>query len=502
MNLLFKLLLKGGAGFSPIADPRFTLVGDSLTQFGNGLIPINGTTLTRDAAGVVTVNKTAHQLFGSQPIYVMNVTDASYEALSTSTYIDANNFIYTTSVTGAAGSTTGEALGQVIVQNRLTRNSFWSWLNSLLGGSARLNGNLGQGGDRLDQMNNAVAIAAANAAEFVIMGGGINDINQAASGATVTSRMQTHITTLLAAGKKVVLLAITPLGSTWPATSAKRIETQAANAGFATIAAANPNSVFYVDIYTPLADPAYSATDGRAYSWVTSDGIHWGSRAANAVAQAIQAVITSKVIVSPILPTSSGNLPTAAGFTAIKEYGAWSGTGGGFNGTNSTGTVQPKLQIFAAAATPTVNSLVDRGAGLGYWQQMLITPGGANNSVTAYIQANGGESLASLGLTTSDTVYMAVEVSWSNGIAAGLLGFQLNCNLNNSGAEGYGRCGEYDGVPTFLDDSGTMTLITGPVKLTGATTVVQSQVSTRVAAATANVLTWNIGRIVLYKKNP
>lgn len=483
---------------SKIADPKFALVGDSLTMFNSLSIGMNGVTVTRDTNGLLTVAKTTHQVLGSQPVYLANMNDPSYEVLGYSNYIDANNFTIQSNVTGLPGSTTGQALGVGSIINRITPSGIWMWLQSKMTGGGRLIGNYGQGGDRLDEMTGAIAKVAASTADMVIINGGINDLNQSATAATIIARMQTHVNTLIAAGKKVCIIGITPLGSAWPATDAKKQTTIAANAGFAAIAAADPTRITYADSYTPLADPAYQGggLDGRSYSWAVYDGIHWTQKAARLVAGAVHTAITNMITVGNVLPTTSVQLPVVAGYTAIKQYGPWTNTGGGFNNTGSTGTVQPRLQVFPGPNT-TVNSLVDRGAD-GYWQRLSVTPGGSGG-FNIYIQTNAGETLASLGLTTSDEVIAVAEVAMSNGDLSGFREIVLHLNAEN---EVQGRSSTGGSTTSGWTDSFQDVLVAGPLKLTPSTTKVYMRVGMSFAGASANVCTVDIGRIVLYKKNP
>lgn len=489
----------------PIANPRFALVGDSLTQYGDAALSLNGKTLTRDAAGVVTVSYTAHGIYGEPMLNIVNCSDTSYEAFARKTTIDANSFSYPTGVTGAAGSISGGALTQAVMQNRHTSVGYWTWLQSLFGGGARSLGNYGQGGDLASDMGQAVTLACATAAEFVVIAAGINDINSGgASGATVVSRITTHVNTVIAAGKKCVLLSVTPLGSAY-ATTGKNTATLDANTGLAALA--NGTTIFYANAHQDLVDTgATQFTDGRAWSWATSDGVHWGERASRLVAQRIYAAISSKVTVSNCLPTASGNMPTIPGYVAIKEYGNWNATGGGFNGTGSSGTVATKFQIFSSnARTTSVNTLVDRGSSaLGYYQEQVITPGGANDIVTDYFLTNSGASLASLGLTTSDTVMFAVEYSMTGALAANLIGLNAIIQSNSSGAFGLASCGDSVALSasTYRSDSVTNSiLLTGELALNASVTTLSGLLALRFGAA-GSAMTLDVGRVVLFKKSP
>lgn len=375
-------------------------------------------------------------------------------------------------------------------------------MQSRFGGGARFLGNFGQGGDRSDEMTNAVALACASAAEFVVIAAGINDINAyAATGATVISRVQTHVNTITAAGKKCVIVGITPLGSV-NATIGKNTETLAANSGLAALA--NGSTVFFANPHPDLVDTgATQFTTGQAWSWVTYDGIHWGGRAANIVAGKIYDTINSKVTVSNCLPTSIGNLPAIPEYTAVSEWGAWSATGGGFNGTGSSGTVPPKTQVFGSGTTTIVNSLVDRGsAPLGWYHQQVITPGGAD-TVTNYYLTNSGTSLATLGLTSADTVMFALEYSISGAVAGNIAMVNLRLFSTSSGSFGHASAGDAVALSSsaFRDAALTDTvLLTGELKLNASFTNLLATLEVRFTGAGSPV-TLSIGRVALFKKN-
>lgn len=502
-SLLFRLLAGAGVAPSLIADPRFALVGDSLTQYGNQALSLTSKTLTRDAAGLVTVAFTAHGIFGNPKINIVNCSDTSYEGNYDKITIDANSFSYQTSVTGAAGNISGGAFTQVVIQNRYKAVGYWTWLQNLMGGGGRFLGNFGQGADRADEMAAAVAQACATAAEFVVLAAGINDINSGgASGATVVSRVTTHVNTITAAGKKCIILSVTPLGA-GPATTGKNTATLDANAGFAALA--NGTTIFYANAHQDLVDTgATQFTTGQAWSWATSDTVHWGERAAKLVAARIHAAVSSKITTVNCLPTSSGNMPTIPGYTAIREYSEWDSTGGGFNGTGSTGIVAAKLQVFSTnARTSVVNSLVDRGsASLGYYNRQAITPGGAD-TIANHFLTNSGATLASLGLTSSDTVMFAVELSITGAIAANLIGLNVQIRSQTSGAFGLSSCGDAVGLASSTYRNDTLTdvvLMTGELALNASVTSLLGFLELRYSAAgTAHQC--DIGRVVLFKKN-
>lgn len=478
---------------------RIALVGDSHKAYGDYWITLNAVTLTRDAAGVVTVPKSNHGIYGSQPVSVVNCADTSFEVYNVNTtYIDTNTFSYPTNVLGSPASTTGSGQTTLIQWNRHQAYGSWMWLQSMAGGSLLYRGNFGQGGDRVDQMGAAVAAACATDADIIIICGGTNDINTfAATGQQVIDRMQVHVSTIRAAGKKCLIDSIPPLGVSL-ATSTKKAAIEAANAGFAAMAAADPTGVFYANAYTDEVDSASAA--GAAQTWVTYDNIHRGSRAARLMAakewQAIQNVVQE----TSILPTSAVHTPTYDGYTAIKQYGAWDTASGGAAGTGASGSITPRLAVVCTSGTTAVASLVDRGAGLGYWQRLVITPGGVNHNVTISLQSTNGETLASLGLVTGDEVYLAAELAVSGGAAGNFVGINMLMRSQSSGTFGTAECGNYDANVLRSLDSFSDIFITGKFKINSSITTLVQSIGLRASAASASPITLDVGRVVLYKK--
>lgn len=492
-----------GGGIVPIENPRIALVGDSLTQYGNANVVLTGVTLTRDAAGIVTVAKTAHGIYGTPEIYTLNCSDESYEAAGTCTVIDGNNYSYPTGVTGAAGSIVGGGFTQTTIQNRFMLASYFVWLQSRCEGGLRFLGNFGEGADRSNQWGGATAVACSTDADIVIFSGPINDINtDGVSGATVVARMQVHVDTCLAAGKKVLLTGIAPVGAAM-ATIAKNTAILDANTGLAAIAAANPGNVFFANPHPYLVDTgATQFTTGQAWSWATYDSLHWGPRTANIIGGVQYTALAAAIETTSVLPTSAGSLPTIPGYTALAQYGPWTGAGGGANGTGSSGTVNPNLVVGSSnAATTIVNSLVDRGDGTGYWQHQVMTPGGASHTVTDYIPWSTGVTLASLGLTSADTVVFALECQASNLLACSLSGIQVEVASNSNGIYGLGRCGSLTYTNSTFDDSFSGVLVTGELKLNASITTIYPKLTFMFSSADADSLTFDYGRAILYKKN-
>lgn len=487
---------------APTVNPTFAQVGDSISQFGNSSVSLNGVTLTRDAAGVVSVPKSNHGIYGTPICNIVNCTnDVTYEENATTTNLGTNSFSYPTSVTGAAGSIVGTANTQTVIQNRIETVGSWAWFQSAVGGGVRNLGNFGQGGDLSNQMGTAVTKALATGANYVWFEAGTNDLNGGADGPTTLARNITHINAIVAGGAKALVFSIAPFG-TANATTGKNTAILYVNAGMAALD--NNDTIIYVDTHSLLVDPATQATTGAAFSWATKDGLHPGQRASKIKGEAAAARLAGKITVMNCLPTSSSNMPTIPGFTAIRNLGAWTSATGGFNGTGSTGQVPPNAQVFCTSGTTAANTLVDRGSSaLGYHHRQTIRPGGAH-TVTTHFLTNGGTTLAALGLAVGDTVMFAVEISCSNAIATNVIALNAKIQSNASGSLGIASCGDYTSAANSTYRNDTMTdaiFLTGEYKITATTTHVLAFLEAKFSAPAGTDFILDISRVTVLKKN-
>lgn len=484
-----------------IENPRYALVGDSLTMYGNAGVTISSAnTLTRDAAGLVTAVTAAHGLAfpGTQRLSMINLQDKTFEVLALATIVNATTFTYQTSVIGSPATTSGDVsgFGRALILNQNVQNGYWDWFNSFCLGGARNRGNFGQGADRLDQMSDATTKACQTDADVINLEGGINDINGGgADGPTVIARMQALVNIVKAAGKKYHIIGITPLGSLFNS-EAKNTAIQAANAGYAAIAASDPGIGVFSSAYNDLTD---GTLFGQAYSWVTSDSVHWGERAAYWVGYRKYLAEQSRITLGNLLPTTSTDTPTLNGYTLIKQYGAWSATGGGFAGTGVTGTVAPNLQIFSSATLPAVASLVDRGGTDGFFQQLVSTPSAASQQILVYLGPNGGQTLAALGLAVGDTVKLVAEVVVSNGLTSSLVGVTLTSQSQSSGTLGKTIDGVFLGQAGAADNY-TRICVAEEWIIGSSVTSIINLLAMRFGTTLGNACTVSIGKAALYKK--
>lgn len=499
LNFMSRAAVFSSKGLAKIVNLLMARVGDSITQYSNFYVSLNTRTLTRDANGLVTVAMTGHGVFGEPNINIVNCSDTSYEYFGPKITVDANSFRYQTAVTGLAGSIVGTANTAVVVQNRYAAIGYWQWFQSKCLGGARDAGNFGQGGDRADEMTAAVTKAIATGAHAITILAGTNDINGGATGAVTLGRVNALIDAVLAAGRIAIVVGVPPLGAAF-ATSGKNTATLFVNDALRL--RHNGNTIYFVDVHPLLVDTGSTQfTTGQAWPWATTDGVHLGERAAKLLGDLMYTVIGSRLTLTSVLPTASGQLPTIPGWQAIGEYGEWDSTGGGFNGTGSSGVVATKTQVFSSnAATTVVNSLIDRGVGLGYYHNQVVVFGGAH-IVTNHYLTNSGTALATLGLTTADTVMAVLEYSISNAVTGGVSMVQLAIQSNSSGAFGLAACGDTAAVASthrneVVDDA---VLVTGPLKLNASVTGLTLKTELRGNGVNANPVTFKPGRVVLYK---
>lgn len=501
LNSLIAAAFSGGGGSSPFTFPKIGLVGTSLTQYGNFYRLTGNVTLTRDVNGLVSVPFTGHQIFGNQPINLVNLSDQTYEVQSTSQYIDANNFNYQTSVTGSAGTAnaTTAAFSAVVQQNRLKLVGLFSWLNNYAGGGLFLVGNYGQGADTAAMMDNAVSKIAASTAEIVIYEPLKNSVNTSVPANTIMTTVNAHISTLLGAGKKIVIIGDTPMGSA-NATSGKLAITNSVHASIQAIADANPNNIKFVNVFSTLADPAFPTT-GQAYSWVTSDGIHWGSRAAKIIADAAWTAIQPWISPTALLPLSSGDSTVKNGWQTVFDFTNWTGATVAATAQGTSGTRSANMLPFNDNALSSAVCTVEAptAGSSAYWQQCVQTPGATNCNLLIYFPTNTGQTIGSLGLTTNDYIRLVAEIELSGVTTSGMTFSTLTVQSNTSGLYGVADVARDNSTATS-DDVMSFTFVTEPLQVTSNWTTVFENFTARFAAATASTATVRIRRAALLKK--
>ena len=150
--------------------------------------------------------------------------------------------------------------------------------------------NKGISGNNTTQMLarfNADILANANAGEYCIIWGGINDLAQDVPLATIQSNLQAMYDAAKAAGLVVISINTTPWKGSAFWTSGRQSQQDSLNAWIASTAT---NIDFKVDAYSALVDPSVANTLLPAYN--SGDSIHFSTAGYNAVGDAVCSVVS------------------------------------------------------------------------------------------------------------------------------------------------------------------------------------------------------------------
>lgn len=504
-NALVRTIMAGGGGVASLpALSSFALVGDSLTQFGSGYLGLNAVALTRDSAGTVTLTKAGHGIYGpSSPVYLLNCNDASYEGEYIATSVNANTLSLAGGVTGAAGATTTQALGGIIQTNRHGRRGYWPWLNSARNGGLIYKGSFGQGGDSAAQMVQATTQALAKNPDAVIIVAGINDVYSLNYAPAVAwANVKALIDQVNAAGKVAVCCGVTPVSAGNAGYSAQNVADHfAVDAQIQAYCEASPGNRLYADIRTPLFDVAGQ----QAYSWSVYDSIHWTTRGAKAVGEAIAAALAAATAQAPVLlPVSAADAATVNGWTSHVRRGPWVATAGGTFGAGMSGAAPAGSSWTRSGAGVGVCSIVDPGDAKGIFAQAVFTPGTTNEDLVFHPWTNVAATIASLGLLATDTVILSCEVEWAGAHAANLGLIELSVDSRTAALPYVTNSKATDGeaaesATTRWADSGTQVFATGPLKLDAAVTGLVMNLRAKFFAASASAFTLRSRRFNIRK---
>lgn len=503
-------------GSAPIANPIFASVGDSITQYGQQGISLTGATLTRDAAGLITINKTNHGINGDSRVFIANPTDSTYAVMGDGHYVDANNYTVQTTVTGAAGSTTPAANCFAVKMSCLTGRGVIENLQLLYKGGLKYLGGFAQGGMSASAMGPETDLACATNADFILIEAGVNDIRGGATASATATSVITLINKVTAAGKTAIVLSIAPQGSQVPSYGTYNDKAVAANALIS--AACNGTTSIFIDTNTGLTDTGTSSPNLAAWSWsvVTADGIHPHTRAAYYKAQLVYTAINSRITTHDLLPTSSATVPysgAVANTTIVRDFNLWPGytttTTGFYTGASGTRANNTNASRAVGSPTITMSVLADPGDGLGAISRLVIQPAAANDRVRFWGNTTA-EAIATAGLAVGDYFVIACQVyNMSNWDASQANAINVTAVSNNSGTYGQGFGGN-DGGTTEATVSGTNVcygdifgpfyLVSGVMKVSPSMTTVTSAVEIQFGGTTASQpLTVDIRRLTLIK---
>jgi hypothetical protein len=498
----------------PIADPVWVAVGNSRTQFGHEGISLTGFTITRDAAGLVTLAKTNHGINGDQKVFIANPTDSSYAVMGDGHYVDANTYTVQTAVTGAAGSTTPGTNCFAVKMGCLTGRGVIENLQLRLKGGIKYLGAYAQGGMFASAMGPECDLACATNAQFVLLEAGVNDAKGGSTAAATAAAVISLIDKITSAGKIAVVLNISLTGTALAAYGTWNDIIIAANA---TIAAhCNGTTSIYVDSDTGLKDTATSSPNIAAWNYATTDGVHAHTRAADfEVAQVITA-LSGKITTHDLLPVASATVPYAgavANTTIVRDYTLWPGyttsTTGFFTGASGTRGNNTNVSRTVGSPTTTMSVLADPGDGHGALTRLVIQPAASGDRAQFWCNTTA-ETIAAAGLAVGDSFVVAIEVyNYANWDASQASALWVAALSNNSGVYTNGFGGDNNnnpentvsGLNTFYGDSGgPFYLVSGVMKVHASMTTVTASVYAQFAGTTASQpLTLDLRRPTILK---
>jgi lysophospholipase L1-like esterase len=482
-----------GQVVSKVADPRIAIVGDSITHFGTSFSNTGAITLTRDAAGVVSVPLANHQLQQGMPFSMVNVGNPEFEGLFLANVIDANNFSYQTTFTGNPTSVVGVGANTAVNRHlRPNPYSYFVWVNSLCGGGLRLAANFGAQSDSADQMTNLVNIAAARPdVDVVAIMAGTNDLTANDTSGAIIADITALVNIVLAGGKKALVCSIPPERSDF-ASSTRKIVKEAVHVGLAALESQYPGRVAFAHAYPEMVDPA--SPIGASLPGVTFDGLHFADTGPFLMAP------TVKEAIDKLATYGSAFAPPLIGHSFLKSYTSPTGANVGLKDANITGTVcLAGYSTISNARTTAVAEAVLDGVTGRYIQRYTVTPGGAD-TLTHYLGNVNAETLASLGCAVGDSLILAIEMRVSGGTAGSLRG--VTAALDGYSAE---PRVSWSTQPSSVSSQNTLmnysrTVVSEPVKILAGQTRIQCTIGLMFHASAATPVMWEIDRVHLLRK--
>lgn len=484
----------GGVSIVAVSNPRVSMLGDSITQYGSGYTLITGTA-TRDVAGVVTIPIAGHPFTTGDRGFLGNMTVASYVGAVTITATDANNvsLVYDVPVAGAAGTSTPTAVGEMQYWRATNAAGTWQVVNGLSGAGLVFNGNFGQGGAFSTAMVDAMTkcLAAPTPPQIVILEAGVNDVKAGTSAAVTWAGIKALIDQCFAANIPVITLSVEPIGNglnSAPISAA----TVSVNASMSAYMAANPSKGSFADTYSVMYDPASGNHDVKAN--YTGDGVHPTPLGASVKGAVVRAALApwANTTITPF-PTSSSDVATHLGLTLVNNYGPWSGTTTAAGGTGMSGVQATKFFPFRNGGTGTgVCSVIDRSnAALGWWQQVVYTPGGADSG-NIYIDYSA--SLATAGVAIGDRVFYGLEVSASGLTASNCNALFLRINQDSTFTDLHASANT-----SMPDTINTVIWSPSPIKIIPSSTSFYAGLAFQFSGVSASALTLRVGRAFIRK---
>lgn len=343
---------------------RTVIFGDSLSQYNNASFSIS--TIARSGNVVTVGTASAHGMRTGQYANIVNMTDATYQALNTAiTYISSTSFSYVN--TGADGSTSG---GTVVAQNQLFQAGDFVWANALLGGRMRFVANMGVASQTTTQMLARISDVFALTPQIIYFQGGTNDVNGDVAYATIIANLQSIIAQITSRNILCVIKTIPPYaGAGAYYTAARNANLQNVNQWIRRAATVYKGLVV-VDAYNAIIDPTNANGYGTASMYQASDTVHYNAKGALAIGRK---GCTALVNIVPAVDNHVTSITDNYGFNTdnldLHDRAPWTNTGGTVNspatGTAPAGWIVDSTAVGNWTTVPTI-SVAARSDGLGY----------------------------------------------------------------------------------------------------------------------------------------
>lgn len=469
------------------------LFGDSRTQmcqyfwFGAAI-----TSIVR-SNGVATVTISSHGMPTGRLIEVQSMTPDSFNTSSAAiTRTGANTFTYVSP--GVDGSAT-VTLGSVIDRSWNSSRGYWWYLNMLLEG--RMTNILTQayGGETTTQRLARVDSVIAAGPQWVIDWGFYNDIGTSGFTSDVTiSNLQAIYEGFTAAGIRVIAVTEPPLHASGPKWSAANTEyILAVNRAIRNYATTNRN-VFVGDCYPLLVDATNTTNRGAILSGMDdTDNIHAVGKGQYYVAKSIYNAVNGLIPKnSPLVNGTAECL--AAGINAynVIDNAPWTNSGGTVTspatGTAATGITVERLSGSTGACAA---SVVARSDGVGYDQQMVVTPAGVESWI---MRSNTGSAII-LGLTGGEYRRLILSLSVSGVSGSTLLSCYAYFSVTVDGVSYQTNLGGSIVSPNQLTEDYSGVLVSEPTLIPAGTITNASWAVRADFSGTGSAVTIKVGRV-------
>ncbi len=409
---------------------RTVLFGDSLTQYNNSSFSVSSISRTSNVVTVVTAS--AHALRNGQFANIVNMTDATYQALNTPiTYISSTSFSYVNA--GSDGSTSG---GTVVAQNQLFQAGDFVWANALLGGRMRFVANMGVATQTTAQMLARIDDVFALNPQVVYFQGGTNDVNGDVAYATIIANLQSIIAQITSRNILCVIKTIPPYGG------AGAFYTAARNANLQNVnqwirrAATVYKGLVVVDAYNAIINPTDANGYGTASMYQASDTVHYNSKGALAIGRK---AYTALVNLLPEVDNKVTSITDNYGFNTanldLHDRAPWTNSGGTVNapatGTAPTGWIVDATATWAVA--PAI-SCVSRSDGRGFDITAIMTPSVASSVLT--VRTDSTAQNARLPTFVGKTYRWVAEVAITGASGANIRNLQFYNSASIGGPSG------------------------------------------------------------------